>query len=421
MAPSAHVSLLLTILISTCALISTPAATAIQGAPRPPPPPPPPAPCKPFHPVLGFGDSTSDTGNAVRTGPGFSPASKAPYGETFFKKPTGRFSDGRLMVDFLCAALNVPFLRPHLAPPPTKNSSSSSANENFAVAGATALDVATLKKEANVTSFTPDSLGVQLGWFKNDTAHLNLSHALVYFGEIGGNDYNYALGAQRPPKVVAALIPSVIKEIAAALDQILTSGVKKVVVQGEFPMGCISLYMKVLNNTPHDKHGCIKSVMQVSDRHNVLLREAVANASAKHPHAEIVFFDTSAAYVHIMDNAAKYGFINVKDPCYTGGLTALLSSSPAPAPAPAPSSHHGTGHKAAPMMNATAPLPAPPVMNTTNATCPNPRNYIGWDGVHLTDAMYGTLMNLFLTNPKFSSPFPNFLTAAGAGHNIYKH
>lgn len=47
--------------------------------------------------IFNFGDSNSDTGAiaAAFTQPG------PPNGESFFKRPAGRYSDGRLMIDFL--------------------------------------------------------------------------------------------------------------------------------------------------------------------------------------------------------------------------------------------------------------------------------------------------------------------------------
>lgn len=53
--------------------------------------------------VFSFGDSLADTGNY-----GFlygnnsgEPALRPPYGETFFHRATGRFSNGRLILDFI--------------------------------------------------------------------------------------------------------------------------------------------------------------------------------------------------------------------------------------------------------------------------------------------------------------------------------
>ena len=50
-----------------------------------------------FPALYNFGDSNSDTGGISAA---FEPI-LAPYGEAFFHKPSGRDSDGRLIVDFI--------------------------------------------------------------------------------------------------------------------------------------------------------------------------------------------------------------------------------------------------------------------------------------------------------------------------------
>ena len=52
--------------------------------------------CK-FPALYNFGDSNSDTGGGSAA---FQPI-PWPYGYTFFKKPAGRDSDGRVLVDFI--------------------------------------------------------------------------------------------------------------------------------------------------------------------------------------------------------------------------------------------------------------------------------------------------------------------------------
>lgn len=45
-----------------------------------------------FQAIFNFGDSNSDTGSMPMS---------SPNGNTYFKQPAGRSSDGRLMIDFL--------------------------------------------------------------------------------------------------------------------------------------------------------------------------------------------------------------------------------------------------------------------------------------------------------------------------------
>lgn len=50
--------------------------------------------------IYQFGDSLSDTGNHILENPS-DQCSKPPYGLSFFENPTGRCSDGLLMIDYI--------------------------------------------------------------------------------------------------------------------------------------------------------------------------------------------------------------------------------------------------------------------------------------------------------------------------------
>jgi hypothetical protein len=55
-----------------------------------------------YNAIWSFGDSISDTGNLCVGGcPSWLTTGQPPYGETFFGRPTGRCSDGRVIIDFL--------------------------------------------------------------------------------------------------------------------------------------------------------------------------------------------------------------------------------------------------------------------------------------------------------------------------------
>lgn len=59
--------------------------------------------CK-FPAVFNFGDSNSDTGGFWAA----FPAQPGPFGMTYFRKPAGRASDGRLVIDFLGSRIRIP-------------------------------------------------------------------------------------------------------------------------------------------------------------------------------------------------------------------------------------------------------------------------------------------------------------------------
>lgn len=57
-----------------------------------------------FSSIVSFGDSYTDTGNLVRwEDPALEDLTikNPPYGETFFGHPSGRGTDGRLVLDFI--------------------------------------------------------------------------------------------------------------------------------------------------------------------------------------------------------------------------------------------------------------------------------------------------------------------------------
>ncbi|KAJ1387467.1 GDSL lipase/esterase [Sesbania bispinosa] len=61
--------------------------------------------------VFNFGDSNSDTGELVA---GYGIQLAPPNGQNYFKTPSGRFSNGRLIVDFLMDAMGLPFLNAYM-------------------------------------------------------------------------------------------------------------------------------------------------------------------------------------------------------------------------------------------------------------------------------------------------------------------
>lgn len=167
-----------------------------------------------FSKIFAFGDSYTDTGN-TRSGTGpysYGYVSNLPYGTTFFHHSTNRYSDGRLVIDFIATNLSLPFLSPYL-----RRNSDFSHGVNFAVAGSTALDHSFFVDNNITIAITPQSLQTQLEWFaeylaksgcqgRSKQCHEKFADALFWIGEIGANDYAYSFASSVSPNVVQDLV-----------------------------------------------------------------------------------------------------------------------------------------------------------------------------------------------------------------------
>ncbi|KAL6997046.1 hypothetical protein U1Q18_007170 [Sarracenia purpurea var. burkii] len=345
---------------------------------------PTPSRARPFKKIFAFGDSFTDTGNTKSTtGPsGFNFVSNPPYGRTFFHRPTNRYSDGRLVIDFVAEALSLPYLPPYL-----NRKADTSTGVNFAVAGSTAIPYSFFVRNNLTLDITPVSIRTELSWFnehlethegcekgtKGTSSQCNatVNEALFWVGEIGVNDYAYSLlGGSVKSKTVRALA---IKSVTGFLQAILTKGAKYIVVQSLPPSGCLPLALTLAPKDDRDDLGCVASANNQTYFHNLVLQGELRRLRAQFPAAFIVYADYWNSYRTVVKNAGKFGF---KQPfrtcCGSGG---------------GPYNYQVFDACGSP----------------SSTSCPNPAQYINWDGVHLTEAMYKVISESFL-NGSFSHP-----------------
>ncbi|XP_056175778.1 GDSL esterase/lipase At5g45910-like [Syzygium oleosum] len=305
--------------------------------------------------IFNFGNSLSDTGNFLLSGALAYPEIKnLPYGETFFHHTTGRFSNGRLIIDFIAEAFGLPYLPPYLAVakgPPVRT------GVNFAVAGATALDSSFFYAQ-NIGLWTNDSLSVQLGWFQNFMKFLCTTRqecddyfkkSLFLAGEMGGNDYLFPLFSGQTMKQLRAMVPQVVGAVARAIRILIEEGAVDLLVPGQFPIGCsptiLTLYHSPNKSAYDPRTGCLKAYDALFEYHDNYLKQELQKLREEYPLARIMYAD-------------YYGF-------YGGALKACCGES-------------GPYH-----YNASVSCGEP-----GSTVCKDPSAFVNWDGIHLTESTY---------------------------------
>uniref|UniRef100_A0ACD5YGP7 Uncharacterized protein n=1 Tax=Avena sativa TaxID=4498 RepID=A0ACD5YGP7_AVESA len=336
----------------------------------------------PFHydRVFSFGDSLTDTGNAaILPATAGGPFSRAPYGETYFHHPSGRASDGRLIIDFIVESLGLPQPTPYLA---GETAEDFRHGANFAVGGATALDPAFLKSKG-VTTFVPVSLSNETTWF-NNVFHLLASSAyeqsntnimassVVYFGEIGVNDYIFALFSNRTAELAVSLVPDIVAVTRSALTAVIAAGARSMVVTGMLPLGCEPELLALFPGDAAEDYdrasGCIRRFNQLAQLHNRALNAMLRKLRRAHPGTTILYADLYRPIANLVASPGKYGFGNTPLAAFCGG---------------------GAG----PYHFDMAAFCGTP--DSTESS--DPSEFLSWDGIHFTEAANRFIARAMLT------------------------
>ncbi|KAM7487249.1 hypothetical protein LguiB_024733 [Lonicera macranthoides] len=237
-----------------------------------------------FSAVFNFGDSNSDTGG-LSAAFGQAPP---PNGQTFFHVPSGRYSDGRLVIDFIAKSLGLPYLSPYL----DSVGSNFSHGANFATAGST---IRSQNTTISQSGFSPISLDVQFvqysdfhrrsqifrkqgGVYQHLLPGENDFSSALYTIDIGQNDLTAGYKLNMSTEQVKAYVPDLLAQLSTTI--------------------------KV------DKHGCATPFNEVAQYFNIRLKETIIQLRNVLPLAAITYVDIYSAKYSLISQAKKLGFEN---------------------------------------------------------------------------------------------------------------
>ncbi|OEL38187.1 GDSL esterase/lipase [Dichanthelium oligosanthes] len=252
-------------------------------------------------PLWVFGDSYADTGNLGDLGRELTHAWYDPYGDTFPGRPTGRFSDGRVLTDFIASAMGMPTpvaykLRRGAAPGLLAR------GMNFAVGGAGVLDTGNFQRNI--------SAQIDLFQAQQRAASNRGCDAGVAVVVVSGNDYSYAADKDNSTSAAIAYIPTVVRQLREQLRRLRDeAGMRKVVVTNLHPMGCTPLFTRALNYS-----GCDSLANAGAAQHNAALQSVLAALDPAN--STFLLLDLNAPIAALADSPATPGrFAEPKRPC----------------------------------------------------------------------------------------------------------
>lgn len=347
--------------------------------------------------VFNFGDSNSDTGNLVASG---LEGINDPYGQTYFKKQSGRYCDGRLIIDILMDDMDLPFLNAYLesiGAPTFKRGC------NFATAGSTILP-------ATATSVSPFSFGVQVSQFlqfKDQVQDISKTTGRKYdkyipsqdsFGkalymlDIGQNDLAGAFYSKSFDQILAS-IPYILQEFEAGIMKLYDAGARLFWIHNTGPLGCLPQNIAKFgtDQSKLDALGCVSAHNQAAQLFNLQLHALSKKLQGQYADANVTYVDIYTIKYNLLSNYSRYGFEQpIMACCGYGG---------------APLNYDGR-----------VPCGQTKVINGTSVTakgCSDSTEYINWDGIHYTEAANQYVASQILTgkysDPPFSDKMPFLL------------
>ncbi|KAK8520146.1 hypothetical protein V6N12_004107 [Hibiscus sabdariffa] len=294
-----------------------------------------------------FGDSLVDNGNnnyLATTARADSP----PYGiDTPSHRPTGRFSNGKNIPDFISDALGSEPTLPYLSP--ELRGDKLLVGANFASAGIGIL---------NDTGVQFTRLADLVG---QDEAQRIVSDALVLI-TVGGNDFvnNYFLvpfSARSRQFNIPDYVRYLISEYRKLLLRLYDLGARRVLVTGTGPLGCVPAELAMRSQSGR----CAPELMEAAALYNPQLIEMVNGLNSQLGANIFIAANTQQQTNDFISNPGAFGFTTSKIACCGQGL------------------YNGLG-LCTPLSN----------------LCSNRDEYVFWDPFHPSERANGIIVDMIL-------------------------
>lgn len=342
-----------------------------------------------FPAVFNFGDSNSDTGGLAAA---FGQA-PPPNGETFFHRPVGRYSDGRLVIDFIAHNLGLPYLSAYL----DALGSNFTHGANFATGGSTIRPQNTTRHQSGLS---PISLNVQSyqfndfhirtqtireagGIFKELLPKPEAFSRGLYTFDIGQNDLTGGLLLNLSIDQVKSSVPDILGQFKTVVKTVYDKGGRSFWIHNTGPIGCLPYVLEHLPITARqmDKTGCANPYNELAKFFNRKLKDVVDQIREELSEAAITYVDIYKARYTLISQASKNGFEHpLKACCGYGGKYNY-------------NTQVGCGGKV--MENGKEIL--------VGKSCKDPSVMIIWDGIHYTEAANKWAFD-HIVNGSFSDP-----------------